>query len=253
MPGSDLPPLTGRDASVTEAIETDDETDLTAHERLELWRWTMACPVIAPPPAEEWRDMIGTLRFFMARQRDGLLDPGLSDQQALCRGFVNVLAQFFLAMPGTKAEGLHQPLALLVTAFNDLAKGKVPDIFKPVRKPRGRARDQQIDDIVKGKAARLMALLIQEGRPRREAASLVANTLKSNQVRGAGKVTPAKIENWLERCQGHSAMSDVTLAHFRASLPPEAGTSAASQADYLIRELRHSPIIRAALSQQVPT
>ena len=58
----------------------------------------MACPVIAPPPAEEWRDMIGTLRFFMARQRDAALgeagipeavaDAVLNHRQAATRGGV---------------------------------------------------------------------------------------------------------------------------------------------------------------------
>jgi hypothetical protein len=207
-------------------------------------------PVQPAPSDDEWRVMVAHLRFIMHRQSRGFHDPGLTDQQTQVVSFANILALFFMNLPLIKAEGLHQPLALLVLAFNDLAAGKVPDLFTPVRRPSHRPDNQQIDDVIKGKAARVLDLLIQTGVNRDEAALSIARILNNAEVRGAKRQSARTIINWRNRCsEGPGAVSGVTLAHFRDPMPAEAGTSAAEQATYLIRELQSSPVIREPNSQ----
>jgi hypothetical protein len=230
-------------------IGTVDIADLTERERL-LLAMCSVYPVIPPPTDDEWRGMVGHLRFVMHRQRSGFHESGLTDQQSQVVAFANILGQFFMHMPSMKAEGLQQPLALLVTAFNDLAAGKISDLFKPVWKPLHRPDNQQIDDIVKGKAARALDLLIQAGESRGEAARSVAQALDKASVRGVKGRSPRTIINWRIRCgEGPGAVSAVALAHFRDPLPAEAGASAAEQAVYLLRELRTAPVIREPRSQ----
>ena len=166
----------GVDLPNTAKIGTIDPADLTEQERLLLTMMTVH-PVLPPPTDDVWRVMVGHLRFVQRRQRDGFHNPGLSDQQTAVAAFTNILAQFFLNMPEMKAEGLHQPLALLVIAFNDLAAGKVSDLFKPQWVPSHRPSSQQIDDIIKGKAARALELLIQAGTAKNDAARQVVRVL----------------------------------------------------------------------------
>jgi hypothetical protein len=236
-----LPPL--------DKIGTIGSGDLTEQERL-LLAMCLVHPVIPPPTDDEWRSMVGHLRFVWHPQRKGSYDPRLSDQQHLVVTFANILATFFMRIPAMKDEGLHQPLALLVTAFNDLAAGKVPDLFKPVQKPSHRPKNQQIDDIIKGKAARVLDLLIQAGTSEDEAGRSVARVLDNAGVRGAKRMSASTIINWRNRCnEGPGAVSGITLAHFRDQMPGEAGNSAAEQAAYLNRELQSAPVIRKPRSQ----
>jgi hypothetical protein len=227
--------------------DTKESADTIAERERLLLAMMSVYPAVSPPSDDEWREMVAHLRFALHRQQRGFSNIGLTVQQSAAAAFANTLAMLFLSMPGMKDEGLHQPLALLVTAFNDLAAGTVPDLFKPLLKPSGRHRAQQIDDIIKGKAARILELLIQGGAQRDEAATRISRTIKRSKVRGHTKVTPTTIIKWRERCnEGEGTMSAVTLAHFSGQLPPEAGAAPTEQAEYLIRELQSAGIIREA-------
>jgi hypothetical protein len=225
-------------------LGTVDPADLTAQER-QLLAMMQAFPVIPLPSHDEWTVMIGHLRFALSRKRRRIDDPRLGSQQLLVLTVANILGAFFLQMPETKSEGLHQPLALLVTAFNDLAAGTIPDLFKPRMKPPRRPNAQQIDDIVKGKASRVLDLLMKGGRRKADAAIQVSRLLKASGVRGSERITSTTVINWRARCcEGPDAVSSVTLAHFRDPLPIEAGSSPTEQVFYLIRELQEAIVIR---------
>jgi hypothetical protein len=204
-----------------------------------LFQQIDAKPVFPAPEDEQWRVLIRNLRIALQMYREGICDAGLTDQQTLARLYSNVLTHFFFQHPDAASESLHQPLAALTVAFSDLADGKVPDLFRPVSKPRNRPKNQRLDDAVKGKAARALNCLIGSGEDNMEAARFIARELKKLRVRGANKITPQTIITWRNRCrEGNGAVSEHTLEHYGEPLPGEVGPSRAELRDILVEDFR---------------
>jgi hypothetical protein len=209
-----------------------------------------ALPAFPPPADEEWHVMARNLRVALQIFREGSCDPGLTDQQTLILLYATTLSRFLYQIPEANSEGLHQPLVLLVDAFHDLAHGTVPDLFRPVRKPMNRPKDQRIDDRIKGIAARALNYLIVAGRDRMNAARFVVKALRDFRVRGSANLRPETIINWRARCsEGHGSMSAVALQHYSQPLPQHAGLSPAELEGSLVSELRQALIIREPHSQ----
>jgi hypothetical protein len=215
-----------------------------------LFQTIDAEPVFPPPNGEQWRVMIRNLRVALQMYREGICDPGLTDQQTLARLYLNTLTRLFLNYPDAASELLHQPLAILAMAFSDLADGKVPDLFRPVNKPKNRPKNQRLDDAVKGKAARALNCLIEAGEDKMVSARFVVGVLQNLHVRGSNKMTTQTIITWRDRCrEGIGAVSEHTLEHYLEPVPGSIGSSPAELRDVLAEDLRIALVLREPQSQ----
>ena len=206
-----------------------------------------------PLPDDVWRNLVRNLRIALQMYHERYCEPGLTDQQTLARSFLYCLGNSFLRHSDAASELLHQPFFMISEAFGDLADGKVPDLFKPVAKPRNRPKNQRIDDAIKGKAARTLDRLIAAGEDRKDAAGFVVQMFRSLGIRGAENLEAKTVANWRSRCrEGVGAVSEVTLEHFSAPVPLEIGSSPTELRRFLTNDMRLAIVAREPHSQERP-
>lgn len=205
-------------------------------------------PTFPLPTDEEWRFMVRHLRVAWQMFRERICDTGSTDQQTLLRLYASGLTRLFHQIPEARSEGLNQPLVLLVDAFADLADGTVPDLFRPVRKPMHRPKEQRINDRIKGMAARALSCLIAAGYDKRIAARFLVKVLRDLRVRGSTNLRPDTIINWRARCSDRS-MSHEALQHYFTPFPGDDSLSPSELERVLASELREAVVIREPFSQ----
>ncbi|OZB39551.1 MAG: hypothetical protein B7X48_08870 [Acidiphilium sp. 34-60-192] len=103
-------------------------------------------------------------------------------------------------------------------------------------------------DVVKGQAARVLDLLIQSGENASKAADQIARALKAGRVTGAGRIKASTIINWRNRHKegaGADGVNALSLGHFTGEIPAMAGHTPKEQAEWILRNLRGAPAIKA--------
>jgi hypothetical protein len=195
-------------------------------ETLKTWR-AEALP--EQPKPEDWADLVTMLRWAGEIERRGGRNAKLPKGMTAPEYQLRFLVAFLERQPAVRRHGAAAPLARLLAAIGDLAEGKVPTMFQPTARPSRRPQMAQIEAMVRGVASRAMSLLIQAGQTEKFAAQRVAAVLGEK---------PEIVQGWRKSITRKRPTSPLAREHYQASLPPEAGDTSASQAEFLLKALK---------------
>lgn len=240
-----------------ESVGTIDETTLP--EQTRLYAAMAYCDAQSMPcDPEAWMRFVRALWIANREATQGLHHSLLPEKLGTIARYNQALMELIEANTWLKQMGLHQPIAELQLAITDIARGNEPELFKPVvKRSRNRPLPSAGADVVKGQAARVLDLLILSGEEASEAARRIARALQAGGVIGAGRITASTIKNWRNRHKegvGADGVNSLSLSHFTGEIPAMAGQSPKEQAEWILRNLRNAPAIKATRkSRQVPT
>lgn len=167
--------------------------------------------------------------------------PGLEEASAAI-----ALVIGFLRSDETAEERLIDPFYMLATAMVDISEGKRPEMLTVKRAVQGRQKGAAECNLMGVAALALDRLFAAQGGDLDGAATRVARAVHSAKLPGGARCTKETIKGWRARLmEGAGAkVPEMALMRWQAPLPPEAGSTPATQAAYLLERIKNSPALR---------
>jgi hypothetical protein len=203
--------------------------------------WLTKLMVSAPPPPpkpEYWNELVMELLWILELERrdwekaktDAETQPPLP-LIAVDR-MVRVIGTFLQRCLGQRVDLM--PLNRLVSAFNDLLKGRRPSLFDPINPPSHSPGKEMMDSALKGYAAACVELQRQAGRSPKKAAQRVASELNAGMDHWV--ITASDILTMRNNIRRGTASKEAIEAF--NSLPTDYGSTAWERAERLLHQLR---------------
>ena len=211
------------------------------HRRLGM-QW-LSDAVDHQPSASSWVRLVSELRKS-ARIFTEAGDQCLGARRRL---IMDILVGFINREAAFNDADLRQGLMPLIEALHDLENDIQPELFKAQRTgKRGQPRLSAARNRLKGSAARALVELLDsnpdvDGEQTKLAADKVARAIKTGQCIGYEKCSGGTVVNWftdLRRGPDLDGKRSIALDRFECRLPPEAGTTSASRAEFILGSLR---------------
>ncbi len=220
--------------------------DISDDERERLGILWMTEAANSKPSIPSWVSLVVELRKAAWTYRK-VRDQGPQARRRLLVEIVAGLTDFINREPAFNDADLRQGLMPLIEALHDLENNIQPDLFKAQRTgKRGQPPLSAARNKLKGSAARALFELLDanpdvDAEQTKLAANKVARAIKAGQCIGYEKCSSDTVVNWftdLRRGPDLDGKRSIALNRFDHPLPPEAGTTSASRAEFILSSLR---------------